>query len=193
MDKSYLIIACSIFRNELERLMEERLPDVEVFYLDSMLHMHPEKLEELMNSILPKHKDKKVILLYGDCYSRIMESETPNLQKVDGINCCEIFLGEKRYRKLRSEGAFILLPEWLNRWREVFRDELGFKDPRIAKKFMNEFHTRLVYLDTGMCEIPVDKLNELSSFTGLDYRIEPCSGENLLSEIEKTRKNLTDD
>jgi hypothetical protein len=193
MDKKILIVACSIFKCELEQLRKESLPDMEVLYLNSMLHMHPEKLEKLLENILPDHKDKKIIVLYGDCHSRIMESETENIRKVNGVNCCEIFLGSDRYFKLRKEGAFILLPEWLERWREVFQVELGFKDEQIAHKFMNDFHTGLVYIDTGQEKIPTETIKELSSFTGLHCRIESCSDQNLLSEILKTVKKFSDD
>ncbi len=192
-DKNIIIVACSIFKGELEQLKSEGLLDLEVIYLDSMLHMHPEKLEKLLEQTLPRYNDRKIVILYGDCHSRIIESETKNIRKVEGINCCEIFLGSERYFKLRKEGAFILLPEWLERWREVFQVELGFKEPQIARKFMNDFHTGLVYIDTGINRVPFETVNELSSFTGLKCRYETCSGQNLLSEILKTVKKLSDD
>lgn len=193
MGKKILIIACSIFKRELEHLKETGLLDSEVLYLNSMLHMHPEKLGKLLEQTLTKHKDRKIILLYGDCHSHMMDTETEHIKKVNGINCCEIFLGSKRYFKLRKQGAFILLPEWLERWREVFQDELGFKDEQIAQRFMNDFHKNLVYIDTGITEVPLEKIDEISSFTGLKCRIESCSGKNLLNEILKTVKKLSDD
>lgn len=193
MGKKILIIACSIFKRELEHLKETGLLDSEVLYLNSMLHMHPEKLGKLLEQTLTKHKDRKIILLYGDCHSHMMDTETEHIKKVNGINCCEIFLGSERYFKLRKQGAFILLPEWLERWREVFQDELGFKDEQIAQRFMNDFHKNLVYINTGITEVPLEKIDEISSFTGLKCRIESCSGKNLLNEILKTVKKLSDD
>lgn len=193
MDKKLLIVACSIFKKELEHLKESSLPDLEVIYLNSMLHMHPEKLEKLMEQVLIKYKDRKIILLYGDCHSKMIDSETEHIKKVNGINCCEILLGSDQYFKLRKQGAFILLPEWLDRWREVFQVELGFKDEQIAHKFMNDFHKNLIYIDTGITEVPIEKIDEISSFTGLKCHIESCSGQNLLNEILKTAKKLSDD
>lgn len=193
MGKKILIIACSIFKRELEHLKETGLLDSEVLYLNSMLHMHPEKLGKLLEQTLTNHKDQKIILLYGDCHSHIMDTETEHIKKVNGINCCEIFLGSERYFKLRKQGSFILMPEWLERWREVFQDELGFKDEQIAQRFMNDFHKNLVYIDTGITEVPLEKIDEISNFTGLKCHIESCSGKNLLNEILKTVKKLSDD
>lgn len=193
MSSSLTIIACSIFKNELEQLKAEGLQDFEIVYLDSMLHMNPSKLKDFLNKELEKLKHKKNIILYGDCHSHIMESENACNAKVNGINCCEIFLGGQRYKQLRKEGFFILLPEWLERWQEVFQKELGFSNDKVAKKFMNDFHTGMVYIDTGITEIPFKLLEELSQFTGLTYRIEPCSTKNLFCEIMKTRKKLADD
>ncbi len=193
MGKKILIIACSIFKRELEHLKETGLLDSELLYLNSMLHMHPKKLGKLLEQTLTKHKDRKIVLLYGDCHSHMMDTETEHIKKVNGINCCEIFLGAERYFKLRKQGAFILLPEWLERWREIFQDELGFKDEHIAQRFMNDFHKNLVYIDTGITEVPLEKIDQISSFTGLKCHIESCSGKNLLNEILKTVKKLSDD
>lgn len=193
MENGFTIIACSIFRNELEQLRKEGALNDEIVYLDSMLHMHPEKLAKNLHRELQKFQGKKVILLYGDCHARIHESGNSCLKRTTGVNCCHIFLGKERYSELRKKGAFIILPEWLDRWKEVFQVELGFADSKIARRFMNDFHTELVYIDTGFQPVPISILQELSDFTGLSYRIEECNTQNLLNEIQLTRKTLDND
>lgn len=188
MSEQCTIFACSIFRNELELLRKEGKVSAEVIYLDSMLHMHPEKLEMQLESKISGQKDFSLVL-YGDCHARITDNHGANRLKVIGINCCEILLGSEQYLKLRKEGAFILLPEWMVRWKEVFQVEMGFKDSSLARKFMNEMHTELVYADTQIIPVPFDTLDEISAFTGLHYRIVKCGTENLLKAISVTKNS----
>ena len=45
-------VACSIFRNEIERLQAEAKLDLPVRFLGSMLHMVPEKLEKRLQEVV---------------------------------------------------------------------------------------------------------------------------------------------
>ena len=120
MHKNLVIIACSIFKAELELLKETGKINVPVIYLNSMLHMYPKKLQEVLDEIIRENNYLKIILAFGDCHARMVDyEENKNIVRTPGINCCEIFLGSARYRKIRNEGAFILLPEWANRYKEI--------------------------------------------------------------------------
>jgi len=70
---------------------------------------------------------------------------------------------------LSRDGAFFLLPEWTVRWKEVFHKELDLKGDA-AKDFMREMHKYLLYVDTGLVEVPVDILNDISDELGLPWK-----------------------
>jgi hypothetical protein len=106
--------------------------------------------------------------------------ENKNIVRTPGINCCEIFIGTSNYHKIRKEGAFILLPEWAERWKEVFIDYMGFKNAKSTTQFMNDMHKKLVYIDTGYKEINNPLLKEISDFVGLPLEIYNSS----ISELE---------
>jgi hypothetical protein len=179
-----ICIACSIFKNDLEQLRNEGVINVPVVYLDSMLHMKPQKLSLALSEELEKHGDKNIILAYGDCHAEMdLVEKRENVQRIPGINCCNILLGAVRYKMLMKEGAFFLLNEWVERWHDVFYTEFGFRKSADAKLFMKEMHTKLVYLDTGIQEIPVNTLYEISEYCGLPWLIEHCSSEELAHSI----------
>ena len=166
-------IACSIFRDEIESLRRENKITVPVMYLDSMLHMFPDRLHERLDKIIKNELEsgKNIILIYGEC-SPYMDkyNKNKNIIRLGGINCVNIFLEDRIYRTLRKEGAFFLIHEWALRWKEIFQNELGLNAEN-AKSFMSEMHTKLIYLDTGSAAVPVDTLNEISDYCGLSYEI----------------------
>ncbi|MDF1549171.1 MAG: DUF1638 domain-containing protein [Bacteroidales bacterium] len=178
-----IIIACSIFKTEIEHLKSEGKVDVPVVYLNSMLHMYPQRLKELLDNKLKKYQNNKVILVFGDCHARMVDYEkNTNITRTHGINCCEIFLGTEKYKKTRKDGAFILLPEWAHRWKEVFIDYMGFKTSEQIKPFMNEMHKKIAYVDTGHVKINYQLLEEISTFLGLPIEIINSS----IYELEKS-------
>lgn len=187
MHPNLVIISCSIFRYELEHLQQAGKLDIPVVYLNSMLHMQPKELQILLDAKIDEYRNFKIILLYGDCHARMVDYEkNPNIVRSTGINCCEIMLGSAKYRKIRKEGAFILLPEWADRWKEAFVDYMGFKTSKAIKPFMNEMHKKLVYVDTGFQEKNKALLDEISDFLGLPLEIY----EGSINELEKVINQL---
>lgn len=184
-----LCIACSIFRKEIEALQASGQLDLPVEFLNSMLHLVPARLEARLDTALgaarDQHPDRDVVLAYGDCCGHMdtFESE-PGTARTTGINCCEILLGSEAYRRLRKEGAFFLMPEWALSWKQVFVSQLGLLGP-CAKTFMQEMHTRLIYLDTGLIPVPHASLSEASEFLGLPVEILPVSLDPLLASLKQ--------
>src|SRR6056297_2297664 len=168
-----LCFACSIFKSELEALLKRGTFDIECTYFSSMLHMVPDVLDKKIESVLtePGMDKRKILLLYGDCCPNMTIYEKQvNVFRTKGINCIEILLGKKMYKKLIKEGAFFLMPEWARRWKEVFQHELKLEG-KIAAEFMQEFHSKVIYLDTGHLKIPKKQLTEIQQYSGLPVEI----------------------
>ncbi len=190
MDSNIVIIACSIFKYELEHLVEAGKINIPIVYLNSMLHMYPKQLQTLLDAKIEEYKNFRIILMYGDCHARMMDyEENKNIVRTPGINCCEIILGTQQYKKIRSDGAFILLPEWADRWKEAFIDYLGFKTSKAIKPFMSEMHKKIVYVDTGLQEKNSTLFNEISDFLGLPLEIYSSS----INELEKVISRLIEE
>ncbi|HCE56416.1 MAG TPA: hypothetical protein DER09_01140 [Prolixibacteraceae bacterium] len=184
MQQKLVIIACSIFRYELEQMVKEGKIKVPIVYLNSILHMQPKQLQILLDEKIEEYKNFRIILMYGDCHARMVDyEEKTNIVRTPGINCCEIILGKSKYRKIRNDGAFILLPEWSERWKEVFMDSMGFKTSKAIKPFMTEMHKKIVYVDTGLVEKNNPLFNEISDFLGLPLEIYSSTTDELESVI----------
>ena len=111
------------------------------------------------------------VLVYGDCCHAVDRIEkTFGVARTQGVNCCEMLLGRGMYKSLMKEGVFFLLPEWTRRWEEVFTHELGLSQEN-AQDLMQEMHTRLVYLDTGIEPVPSGSIAACSAYCGLPVEI----------------------
>jgi hypothetical protein len=185
-DSSNIVcVVCSVFRCEFEALRNCGDVTLPARYIDSVLHLEPERLQIELGAAIGEELDtgKQVVLIYGDCHAYMLDDAAkPGVARVDGVNCCQIMLGERDFRALRREGAFFLLPEWTLRWREVLPIALGSNDKE-AWNMMREAHTKLVYLDTGLCEIPHKTLAEISGYSGLPYEIVSVSLEHLKAHV----------
>ena len=162
------IICCSVLRRELEALALDEYPDAELVFLDSMLHMHPEKLRHAIDAALAARPDRDCLLVYGDCHAHMQEAgRRPHCARTGAVNCGELLLGWETYHSFRNEKVFLFLPEWTERWRQVFVRELGFSDQSLAREFMQESRQRLVYLDTGLIPVPEKTLAEIADYFGM--------------------------
>lgn len=187
-------LCCGVLRKEIEKLHKDGKISGKCIFLDSMLHMNPECLESLLNEKIKSFEQGKVntVLVYGDCCSGMFDlSQKKWVERVDYINCAQLILGKNRYRQLMKEQAFILLPEWLKRWKEIFSVELGLSK-EIATNLMQENRNILVYLDSGQEPIPEKEIHECSEYVGLPVKIEKVSLENLLAAMNDAAKTFFD-
>ena len=184
-------IGCGIFRKEIESLDPAVLGGVRPVFLDSMMHMRPAALDLALSRAISRHPGKRFLLIYGDCSPHIQNlSARPGVSRVEGTNCCEILLGRTAYRELRKEGVFFFLPEWTERWKDVFLRELGLTAPDVAREFMHEFHKRLMYLDTGVDAIPKDTLADISEYFEMPVEINTIGLECLSQAVDHGLRRL---
>ncbi len=182
-----ICIACSIFRKEIERFLAQEELDIPVRFLGSMLHMEPEQLEAKLLAAVEEEwaKGNEVVLVYGDCCPGMTTLEAAaGVARTQGFNCPEIVLGRETYRRMRREGVFFLMPEWVGIWRRVFQGTLGLTGDT-ARDFMKDMHTRLVYLDTGLVPVPEKELEEIRDYTGLPLERMSVSLEPLLDGLRQ--------
>ena len=190
-NNNIICISCSIFKNELNALSKSGKLKYPVRFLDSMLHIRPEELKTDLQTMIDEElgNGKKIILVYGDCHSHMIDMEdSPDVVRTGGVNCCHLLLG-KDYRKLNKEEVFFLMPEWAVRWKEVFQKELGLNEEN-TKSMMRDTRSRMLYLDTELTDIPEEKIKEFSEYCGLECDVMKVPLDNLLTSIETAAKKL---
>ena len=188
------VLCCGIFGRELGSIDPGLRDRIEPEFLDSMLHMRPALLDERLGGRLDSGDSSRTLVIYGDCCPHMREfCSGAGRARTYGINCIEISLGSERYRELRRRGAFFLMAEWLGRWKEIFAFELGLSDPELARTFMQDSASSLVYVDTGCVPVPVAALEEVATYLGLPYVVETCGLGNIEKAIAEALERLGDD
>ncbi len=186
-------ITCSIFQKEIEELIKRGEIDCKLVVVDSKLHMSPPDLRCSLDKAIENElaAGNKVVLIYGQCHPFMDQQESlPGVARTAAMNCCQLILGKDEYHKLRKEGAFILLPEWAKRWSELFKEDLKF-NPETAKGMMQEAHTKLIYLDTGLVPVPYEELDAYCEYCGLPYEIKPVTLDNLRDAVREAVSRIS--
>ncbi|MFZ5952034.1 MAG: DUF1638 domain-containing protein [Candidatus Rifleibacteriota bacterium] len=172
--KKRLWLCCGVLKNEMEFLKINARIAGDLVFFDSMLHMQPENLEAVLGQAIHKFKGdyQEIVIIYGDCCPLMYLMEKENgVARPGFVNCAQMLVGREAYRKFMKQQSYLILPEWLPRWREVFSVELGL-NRQVATCMMQENRSELVYLDTGLVEVQIKQLIEWSEYVGLPYRIE---------------------
>jgi hypothetical protein len=186
------VIACTALKPELDRLLES-VPEVaEVVYLDSALHIHPQKMRERLRqeiSTLGPSVDA-IFLGYGFCQSLWGLDEEFGfpviLPQID--DCIALLLTPERYaEEIRQEvGTWFMPPGWAEIGAQIVIKELGLdratrygKDPMEMARRLFTHYRRGLFIDTGVGKRQV-LLEKASDF---------CKVFNLT--LETTTANIT--
>jgi hypothetical protein len=189
-----VVITCGIFETEVAVLISAHWPSLLLRPFNSMLHMKPDLLGTRLAAQIGEERQRGhlVLLVYGDCSATMVGMESqPGVARTQAHNCCELLLGWDQYRRMEHERVFFLLPEWIRRWQNIFMHELGLSHQN-ARDLMQDMHSKLVYLDTGLAEVPVETLAACAEFTGLPYEVLPVTLGPLKMAIEEALARLAE-
>lgn len=176
-------VSCGVLRAELEELHRQGKIRGTLCFIDSLLHMNPEELEKVIESELIRLEQEtdRLVLVYGDCCGRMLDLVRQfRVGRVDAINCAQMLLGRARYRELMRQQSFLLLSEWVSRWKHAMGSALGLS-PEMARDLMRDTRSELVYLETGLSTVSVADLEACANYAGLPLRIESVSLDNFLA------------
>lgn len=147
--------------------------DYPIRFVDSAFHMCPDVIHSRLKVIIDQERasGRSVVLLYGECFCAMRDlTSNEGIFRVVGNNCGVILLGRERYRALMKEGAFLLMPEWVDRWRQILLNFPGM-DEELAITMIRDIHKKFVYVNTGLRPLPTEHIKACSSFFGLPYEV----------------------
>ena len=183
--KRLTIVSCSVFGPELMALSRSGRLSYPMRFADSAFHMKPDAINSYLNRVVHEERSdgRSVVLVYGDCSSAMHElSSKEGVFRVKGNNCGIILLGKARYKQLMREGAFLLFPEWADRWKRILVNFPGM-DQSLSSIMMQEMHKKFVYLNTGQRPVPYEHIKACSEFFGIPYEILDVDLKNLETAI----------
>lgn len=175
------ILCCGILRHELEHLLGERNADIT--YIDAALHVDLDKLAQSVTENLRGMDGNDILLIIGNqCHPELEQIAAEHGGRViQAKSCIEMLLGEKMAELDAEAKTFYLTSGWLENWRKIFMEGLGWDAVDARQNF--GYYDRILLLDTGI--VPIDDMNLLEFY---DYAQVPV--ETMTVDLDNLRKLL---
>ncbi|WP_018086223.1 DUF1638 domain-containing protein [Desulfurispora thermophila] len=165
------ILCCGILRHELEYLLANE--NVEIRYLDAALHVNLDKLaNEITNALKQMSGDNISLVIGNQCHPEMEDMAAARGGRViQAKSCIEMLLGEKMAEMDAEAKTFYLTSGWLENWRKIFMEGLGWDAVDARQNF--GYYDRILLLDTGI--VPIDEINLLEFYDYTQVPIETIS------------------
>ncbi len=158
------LVGCAVFRPEAEHVLGDRAR--EITWLSPGLHADLDRLKDALERHL--EAGETACLLAG-CHpdlDRLLSARAS--RRLPGKDCVAVFLDDGQRARLEARRGFVMTPGWLEHWREIFQDALGW-GPVDARQAFGRYE--VVYLlDFGLA--PLDDLELLAFFDFVQVPVE---------------------
>jgi len=166
-------MVCENFAREAREIISsESFDDVLLKVLSARCTkpIRPEVVSERVQSCVKESSD--VTILGGTCIAGLLYlSGAHKYCRLHHSDLCFSFLVNRSILdRFLQEGAYLMTPGWLSRWRKYIED-WGFTQES-ARPFFRESASRLVLLDTGIDSRSERNLKEFADFLNLPFHIE---------------------
>jgi Protein of unknown function (DUF1638) len=179
-----IIIACRTIENELSLALQKTGVPYPVFWIDSKLHVRPEKLRDAVQAAIDRITNvETIILAFGLCGGGLsgIRSETARLVLPRAEDCISLLLGsqERRAGMMREGASYFLTRGWLESEHNI-SDELDYSVRRFGQerglrimRTMLKHYRYLSLVETGGYDIGpyVKRTETLAEKLGLSHRI----------------------
>jgi len=187
----YAIIACGVFKDEIEKIADQLDFPFEVRYLEAGLHVDFDDLATALKAELESCKDHDgIIVAYGECHPKMAEILAPyRAALLKCQNCIDALITRKKVEEIASRGLyFYLSPGWVKSWRDMF-ERMNWS--REEARFQLAPFRGSIFLDTlGNAEEYEEGLVEFLDFTLCPYEKTPVDLDHFKSLIGEAKERL---
>ena len=160
------VIACEVFRREMETALKSCPEAKEVIFLPSSLTFRPHELKKAVVSAIDKIKDSVdgIFLGYADCKSLkgIEDKFDITIVHPKSPSCIPLLLGQERYdaEMKKEQGTWFMTPGWTDITPESMISDMGldkFEDshgvsPKELIDMAFESYRRGLFIDTEVSD-----------------------------------------
>ncbi|MDR0862179.1 MAG: DUF1638 domain-containing protein [Oscillospiraceae bacterium] len=162
-----VIVACSVFEDELRAAMAELNMTHEVLYIPSTLDLDYDELKSALESTLAQaaSRGEPIALLYGTaCHPEMTAiAERHGAKLLQNKNCIAMLLGEKLDELGEESNTYFLTRGWLKKWQELIRTGVAWSDTDARLNF--GVFDRTVALDSGTGDMSDEDLFDFFEYT----------------------------
>jgi len=182
------LVACPIFRKELESVLGELGSTPQINYMHYTIHNSPLRMEEELQENVAKvaATGKEVRLLVGkqckgkrdmaevvkDCGGKIPQAK----------NCIDMLIGNELAKKLQENRTSLMTPAWIRMINQSIAD--GNWSVTDARLNLGWYNTILI-LDTGVDSLSDEQIMEFYDLTQVEIDILPVTLEHFKTLIQE--------
>ncbi len=182
------LVACPIFRKELESVLGELGSAPQINYMHYTIHNSPLRMEEELQENVAKVSatGKEVRFLVGkqckgkrdideivnDCGGKIPQAK----------NCIDMLIGNELAKKLQKNRTSLMTPAWIRMINQSIAD--GNWSVTDARLNLGWYNTILI-LDTGVDSLSDEQIMEFYDLTQVEIDILPVTLEHFKTLIQK--------
>ncbi|MDJ0783261.1 MAG: DUF1638 domain-containing protein [Desulfosarcinaceae bacterium] len=169
------LIACGIFRNELESVLSDE-NSFPIHWLDAALHADAERmkmaLDQAIEMLQAQSANRVRFLLGNGCHPDIGKIATDCGSCLPPVkNCIQAIIGPHRIRQLEANRTMVITPGWITAWPEIMRG-LGWDEVDVRIHLGR--YDRLVLLDTGVATVSDEAILAFYDLVQVPIEIEPA-------------------
>ena len=187
------IVACRSLKSELNEILGSNWSG-KIFYLPQILHLYPQRLNLVLDRILPKVSRSygQIVVVYGKCAVNIDELiRKHGAVRVPGELCYEMFAGDAFFHLLREKpGTYFLTEDLCRNFEKLLVRPLKWDEKPKLKEIMLQNYSRAVFLDTMSKGSLDEKAQEIANYLELPLEIKRVGLANFKKCILQTMENI---
>ncbi|MDR2945495.1 MAG: DUF1638 domain-containing protein [Candidatus Adiutrix sp.] len=172
------LIGCGIFRDEIEHILKEDQPDLDIRWQEVGLHDSIERLEETLDAVVREHRQSgggPLGFLYGTACLPTMKAFAAERGALvlPAKNCLAALVGEARIKELERNRTLAASVGFVRHmWLGRAQTATGWT----ADDFRMQFgrYDRIVVLDPGLAPLTDEEILTCFDLVQVPLEIEPC-------------------
>ena len=168
------LIACGIFRHELESVLAAE-NGIAVYWLDAALHADARRMRAALDQAIEVHRSYSAeairFLLGNGCHPDICKVAGDCGSRIPPVkNCIQAIIGPQKTRQLEEARTMVITPGWITAWSDIM-EGLGWDEVDVRINLGR--YDRIVLIDTGVAPVSDEAILAFYDLVQVPIEIEP--------------------
>lgn len=173
MGNDDILIACGIFRNELESVLTTENA-IAVHWLDAALHADADRMQAALESAIgvnSTNPSRRIRFLFGNgCHPDICNIADGCGSRIPEVkNCIQAIIGPEKTKQLEADRTMVVTPAWITAWPDIM-EGLGWDAVDVRINLGR--YDRILLIDTGVASVSDDEILSFYDLVQVPIEIE---------------------
>ncbi len=184
MVRTKILIACRIFEDELNTVLQWNRSVKKIHWIEAALHADPARLKDALSEALSicAATGENIYLLYGYCHPEIDEiCRGFGAERMQVDNCLHALLGPRK-EALEQDHTLILTPGWIRAWPGIIK---ALHWDQVDVRIHCGRYRRILLLEPGIRPLSDEEILQFFDLIQVPIEIEPITLEYFQHRIDR--------